>query len=328
MIIKHLQIRLFLCILLFHFTLEGKVYFLPGSCGGRLGDQLITYIKARWMAYQHPNSIFISTDFPSSNKLILSKEKDEAVPNKMKTFILEKPPQKFKKKARYEISFWFKDKNWGDFEEVSSWYNLISNDDFLSKLRQLIAPIDNLQLIHPPKKIRSVAVHVRKGGGFDWPLLTEKKPADQDSPHYSDVAWPTKFPPDSFYINQIIRLSEIFNDEPLYVYIFTDHTNPQHLIDIFKKRVNKPNIKYDCRQQGNHHTKNILEDLFSIPLYDYLIRGGSNFARVAQLIGNHKMVFYPTKCEWIDGIFYATEVKTHIKSDAFLVDLKKTKCIN
>lgn len=306
--------KILIIVLLFSSSLKASLFFTQDQWGGRLGDQLIIYVKTKWVVHKTPNSSFLLNKFPLVQSLKMWEQEKKLSPKnlKVKELLRTMPDPKIYKDGVYKVTFWLKSPKWDSFEEVSLWYDLMEDILFRNELRKQIAPREKLNLTRPPKGKRSVAIHIRRGGGFDWPLLTEKTAGDKPSLHYADAAWPTKFPPNSFYIEQLIKLSEMFNDEPLYAYIFTDDVDPQHLVDLIKKEVNKPNIEYGCRQKGNHHTKNVLDDLFSLSLYDCLIRGGSNFPRIAQLIGNHQVVLYPMKCEWIEGKFYATEVNAYL----------------
>jgi len=128
------------------------------------------------------------------------------------------------------------------------------------------------------------------------------------SSYSSDVApdryWSDKFPPEQFYIDQIIRLSEKLGDKQLYVHIFTDDKNPNLLLSKMKTAVNKSNVKF------NHiDTKyNLIQDLYFMSKFDVLIRSQSNFSRTAQLMGNHRLVIYPIKWQWVGNKLIVTQV--------------------
>ena len=156
-----------------------------------------------------------------------------------------------------------------------------------------------------------MAVHVRKGTGYDQPLLSYQcfdnstgrvvnNPCvcEAHKDYFVDKAYPVKFPPDQFYINHIKWLSEYYDNKSLYVHIFTDDPFPKVLRDQYEAAVNRQNIVWGCRENNNAHDQNVLQDLFDMAQFDCLIRSGSNFPQIAQLIGNHKMVIYPRDFEW------------------------------
>jgi hypothetical protein len=117
---------------------------------------------------------------------------------------------------------------------------------------------------------------------------------------FSDREHPTRFPPLQFYIDQIKFLYKNLNNAPLFIHIFTDHPNPQILVDKIKKHIDAPNITYSYRKEGNSHDNNILDDLFAMMEFDCLIRPGSSYSKFAQLLGRHKIIIYPTKTTWIE----------------------------
>ena len=114
---------------------------------------------------------------------------------------------------------------------------------------------------------------------------------------YADKIWPMKFPPDSYYIDQIKKLSLLFDDMPMYVYIFTDHPHPIQILNRYKSAIGKPNILYDC-QKNSVPDANLFQDFFAMTQYDCLIRGGSNFSQMVHLIGNFKIIIYLKDAKW------------------------------
>ena len=70
-------------------------------------------------------------------------------------------------------------------------------------------------------------------------------------------------------------------------------------MNIIAKAVSKENITFDCRKEGNYHAHNVVEDMAAMAQYDCLIRSGSNYPQISQLMGNHRIVIYPKSCRWI-----------------------------
>ena len=179
-----------------------------------------------------------------------------------------------------------------------------------------------------------MALHVRKGGGFDKPLasaqeyagteqikglyLFKKNPLGSHNDIWpikwpagikyidavkkyiskknncSDYIWPIKFPPDQYYIDQLKELAKMLPGKNLLVYLFTDDPNPENIMQRYSAAlIDCPRIIFSYRQKGNHHTKNVLEDLFSITQCDCLISASSSFAHAAQLLGNHAIFLFP-----------------------------------
>ncbi|MDR3646469.1 MAG: hypothetical protein P4L22_02930 [Candidatus Babeliales bacterium] len=216
-------------------------------------------------------------------------------------------------------------------EEMSPQAVHDADNDF-KKLIKLTRPI---QPACPKldKNIIKVALHVRKGGGYDLPLLSKdaldlenynpENVIDADELaiehqkkrfYFSDVRWPFKFPPDSFYLKQILYIYKLLNNKPLHVHIFTDDPNPKCIMEKYKKFINNPNITFSCRQQDNAHDKNVVDDFFAMSTFDCLIRPVSFYSENIQRIGNFKIVIFPAHGIWVkNDILIIDEVKTITK---------------
>src|SRR5439155_21357397 len=109
-------------------------------------------------------------------------------------------------------------------------------------------------------------------------------------------------------IDQLIFLSELLNDQPLYVYIFTDDKDPLSLMHLYEKVINKPNIQFDCRKEKNQHNMNVLDDYWNMAQFDCLIRSSSLFSCSAQLLGNHKIIISAQHGEWIGDILVINKI--------------------
>lgn len=270
---------------------EGGISYDPNKAG-RLGDKLLQLTKALWVAetYRIP---FRYTPFMYSDKFKIHSH----LPNSatFNTTIHEiKTEKEIKNRPANSlalISYYFKADSWQDPILVHTWKGLVDNDIFLEKLRTYIAPNFSLDLNLPSDRV-AIAVHIRKGSGGDHPLYS-----DSVTRGFADKLWPFKFPPESYYIEQIQKLSKMFNHEKLYVYIFTDYLNPIALLSRIEKAVNLPNILFDCKKNGDYQA-NILKDFFEMTCFEVLLRGGSNFSQAVHLVGNFKLVVFPVRAEW------------------------------
>ncbi len=316
-------------------------YLGTSGWGGRFGDQMMMYIKAKWVASHHKMPFYYK-QFKYSEQLMMHEMETPWNPNLGKQFSYQKELRNIEtnldahiqkqNNGLYIVHYYFMMPHWGqhqtlyDSQEIAEWSDVIDNEQFRDELRKTIAPRYVLNTIVPPEGRISIAVHVRKGGGFDWPLLSLQQydlnelDAENTEPYitqdiYSDRFWPLKFPPDQFYIDQIKRISTLLQDAPLYVHVFTDDSNPQKIVESYQQAVNKPNILYGCRTSKNHHTANILEDLFSMAQCDCFIRAGSNFPQIAQLIGKHRIVIFPKSMKWIGKVMIIDDVGTIMKGE-------------
>lgn len=166
---------------------------------------------------------------------------------------------------------------------------------FQAEVRKSLAPKHPILTPTLPTNHLTVGVHVRRGGGVD--SRQERKRV------------PLKFPPDSYYIQQIERISKIFKDYRLYIYILTDDPNPETIANTYQSSLNNPNIHFDYRKEGNGPSTNILEDFFFIPKFDCLVICQSNFSLTASKMADFSLVITPTHPTIIDGQVVIDEVK-------------------
>jgi len=281
---------------------------MPEYSGGRFGDNLMTFANTLYFAMKNKTKM-LHIPFKFSEELMLDTllakhshvlEKtyvqkgyfyrngealiDQETKNTL-FIITHFPASRLEYIPEYALQKYLSfDIDWND-------------KNFKESLRMLVAPKKALSLITPRDGIPSVAVHVRKGIGFDDPSV------------HTDRFNIFRFPPDEYYVSQIKALSQSFNHEPLYLFIFTDDPNPQALTEKYKKLVNIPTIEFACRTE-NHHTKNVLEDFFSILDFAFLIRPESNFSIMAEKMGYHLMVISPEKpLVYSAGTYQAGHIK-------------------
>lgn len=278
--------------------------------GGRFGDCLIAYIHAKWVAYKYGLK-FLYRPFFYSDQLVLHKEelpfdKTKQYDRKIKLideaqintdisanclYIVPYYPECIAELIQYKKNY--------PFCCAVDWNDQV----FLAQIRYLISPIKELQLLSLPTDCRCVALHVRKGGGYDAkPLLDGGIFRTTRGATAADVSYPLKFPPDDFYIEQLRNVSTSFNNAPLYVYIFTDDQNPKRLADKYAAELNLPNIIFDYRKTGNVHNANVLEDFFSMMKFDVLIRSESSFSLVASRLAPGQLVIYPITANYLSNM--------------------------
>lgn len=187
---------------------------------------------------------------------------------------------------------------------------------FKKKIQAHFTPIGTMCKIEFPTNCITVALHVRVGSGWDKPRMSKefyntleyfelpKRIIDKTNFRAlsSDEKWPAKFPPYQFYIDQLDLLAKLFEDQQLFVYIFTDHKNPQQLAHTFSKIFHESHPERKIIFQSHDDTSNVgvIDDFNAIASTDVLIRAASNFSRAAQLYGNHKLVIYLKKASWHD----------------------------
>ncbi len=266
--------------------------------GGRFGDNLVSYCKAKWASrmFEIPLLYF---PFPYADELMLHENERMYTWQEHERFyatiqLIKKPP--------YVLS-----KN-NNTLYISRWKTDIEIDwmdtDFVAEIKKNIAPRYEIEKIAIPENMISVAVHVRNGGTFGADTPEEKERC------------PLRFVPEKFFIEQIDRIAQMFPNQMLYVHIFTDHSHPEELVRKFQRDLQNPYIIFGYRTENNSHKTNVLEDFFSMMDFDCLIRPGSHFTRFVQRLGNNKIVIYPESIKEINGKKVIDTIKIKLRKSA------------
>lgn len=323
---KKLYLLLVLVVGFFSLPLVGKsqTSAITFSGGERLGDKLKTYIKAHYCAYRvklpflghrfpYSDQFFFHTVEPYFEKTDIPKKFSEIwiFPfHELETFV---PPAK---PTLFSVSYTI---NCGEFIES------INDKKFIAHIQKMLSPRFPQPSLELPSDKICVAVHVRKGGGYDVPPMADGMSIDQDFKAQgvsnrrnlpSDKVWPLKFPPDSFYIRQICKLSEMVGDRPLYIFIFTDDQHPDRIAQKFQHAVAKPNITFAHRQGEYDFEDCVLEDFFAMTHFDCIIRPDSAFSQIAEFIGNHAVAIKPTRASWKKDTLSVDKITIKIKYPA------------
>ncbi len=289
---------------------------------GRLGDHLLTYCLTKTISNIY-NIPMLYTLFNYSDKFTLhtyekwyTPQKKYTLNTKSRTKIFEQVieitnsvKKQIQKPTLYICTLKSRPPECSGF---SAMYQYVKNNPIFKKhLVKMLTPIIPVEIIDLPDNVISVAVHIRKGGGYDQPLYTDyiQKKHHQKRPiYFADKIYPRRFPPEIYYIEQIKYLAHIFNDKDLFVHIFTDDQNPQIIINRFEKKLSNYPITFSYRKKGNRHDAHVLDDLFNMTRFDCLIRPASSFSKIAQLLGNHQIIIYPKQAEWINAKLVVTKI--------------------
>ena len=299
--------------------------------GGRLGDKLIVYCKAKWFSYKF-NIPFLCPDFPLRDKLMLF-EKEQHLTKEVENHFKYKKIVKFEKDIHplssdtlFAVDFYASSDEMSHIINIKNVFN--NHPAFLNELRSLIAPRNPVAKLTLPEDQITVAVHVRRGSGGDRPLFHK----ESDRTMYSDKRWPDKFPPHEFYIEQIRRLNSIFGNQPMYVYIFTDYKYPEQIVEKYKKALDLPNISFGYRQ-NNPYENYVIQDLIAMTQFQCLIRANSCYSMIAYLLGDHKYMIYPIGGTWhgdhltIDHITISTRHEDGTVSKEEIIHLTKPSIV-
>lgn len=262
--------------------------------GGRFGDNIITYCKAKWVANKY-NIPLLFRNFESADQLMMSELEQRLTKEKKAKFakikmILDDEKNTIDPYSNtlYVVHYYYKDKDWPAFDGKTDWIqhdvmfkSFKKNSAFVTKLKQMLAPQKETVHIPSNKNNLSIALHVRKGSGPD----TEEVIKDH----------PLKFPPDTFFIEQVKTIAQENPDKNIDLYLFTDDKNPQKLAQEYSALLNEKRIRIFHRSSSEQNSKALADDLQLMTECDILVRGSSSFSKIAQIIGNHTKIVFPTK---------------------------------
>jgi len=258
-------------------------FITPKQCDDRLGNQLLRHAKTMALARQFGMTC-LRRPFPDSDKFMLCAQEScpEPVANYFDKIVnisrvdhLEKAEanrHKSRKKRVLYVSYMlplYRERIWGD--------GIPREQEFLQEVRQQLSLREPIELPELLQDYTTVALHVRTGGGFDSAEIIQNRPDKFVDPRRAIT---------------FLRCIAAESQSPLYVYIFTDDHDPSHIAKMLNELVNDARVVFDYRKSGNAHDQNVIEDLFFMAKFDYLVRPGtSTFSLVAELLGDHKKVF-------------------------------------
>lgn len=307
--------RKFICLCISIFSCSVGVIFGHSAVtysfsGGRFGDNLLSYCRAKWISYRydipllyvpfkysdnlvmHAREIHLTQEVADTYKSVVSYAAAETInPYNQVLYVVPFFPESLCERNCVRFPYLF-DVDW---EEPG----------FKRELQAMIRPLNEMRRWEFPHDAITVAVHVRVGTGFD--ILPGQTLDDMTRTQ------PLKWPPESFYLQAIARVIELFPHSNLYVYIFTDHDDPVQIMEFFRSIIIDSRVTFDCRKKGNTHFNNVLEDFFAFLQFDCLIRPDSNFSLVASKIADYKILIAPLHATQLGGTIVIDEILEETK---------------
>jgi hypothetical protein len=294
---------------------------------GRLGDQMLAYATAKWLSYKYQIPLLYQP-FQHSEKFKLHlNEKLPAEQNQHQyAQDVSIEPSTVLHKISSDSTLYISHLNVKNdvLQDLDSTGRCVAQDPQFKKIvTDMFTPTVPIKKLKLPKRRITVALHVRKGSGRDQPLLSRQlydtksylsktiRTIDKTDVKklHADERYPNKFPPDQFYIDQLRLLSDLLDNQLMYVYLFTDYKDPQRLVNIYKLALRRPNITFAYHSPELLQEMDVIDDYWNMAQFDCLIRGGSNLSRAAQLFGNHTVVIYVKDCHWHADAVVADEVE-------------------
>ncbi len=311
--IKNSNIWLLLLSTMFFSSISPKSAITFRHNGGRLGDVLLDFTKNFYIAYKYDLDLYISPlPYVENFRLSIDSQQLSDHRHKFNRAIDIKDDRQIDSidNTLYVGTCYFAVDGISDLDLFHGHMFQCSIEQplFGNKIKELLTPIETFHFEFPEDQI-SVAMHIRKGGGFDRPLaselyrpITRNDNASRTSKYqFVDRDQPFKFPPEQYYVDQLIFLHALLDQQPLYVFLFTDDKEPHQIAKRIQEKLtdyNITNITFDYRKTENAHNLNIIEDISFMSKFEYLIKSGSHYPWIAQMIGNHKAIISPVQYQW------------------------------
>ncbi len=321
------KIFFYLFSLFFYIDISGQSAVTYTLNCGRFGDQMLVYMHAKWVSYKYDIPLLYKS-FLFSDQLMISDLEPHYSSINTNTFRHVKTLNKgqvldVNKNDTLHIIPYFPESLQEYDNPKHEWpYFAVDWDDkeFKNLLNKFIKPKNRLNLIEPKNNKISVAVHVRKNSNGLDPHVSYDLPNGTNTPSntpWLDAVVPLKHLPDVYFMDQIKKINELFEGRPLYVFIFTDDIHAKEITEKYKNIINAPNIEWACREVGNNHYSNILEDFFSMTLFDCLIRADSNLSIVVSKLIDYAVCISPLHHYFYNGRIVVDKVSIKIDQDAF-----------
>lgn len=285
--------------------------------GGRFGDNLLSYLHAKWISYIYEIQLFYKP-FPFSSDLQLH-DREICLDNKQIRHFQRRSIFNFQENLKdasptlFICPYFPEDPSFQRLNPKGHRFDVNWKDPEFKKIAQeMIAPKGELLLTIPPKTTVNIAIHIREGGGYDT--------------DHTRLWDPLKLPPLHFYIQGLLEVLEQFHDRPIYCYLFTDAIEPHLLAEELQQAIPKQiPIQIDYRRTQNRHDANVLEDFFSFFHFDVLIHPQSNYSIVAEKIGDFAIIYTPTNFQRQGKKIEITESKFEINETKYQNVLKRTR---
>lgn len=256
--------------------------------GGRLGDNLVAYIHAKYIAHLFDMPLYYKP-FTYSEQFMLDQLEQHYDPlihnGPHVVFAKDEDFVKFQERSAIYVVPYFPDFD-GEYLELyhgQSFEMQWDDKAFIQKLRETIKPVKPIETIKLKKTSVNVALHIRKAGG-------------PDSDYMAKIYF-LKFAPEDFYIKQLRRICKLFPTRRIYAHIFTNDPNPGAIAERFKEQLKDFPVKFGFENNGNQE-EFVLRDFFSMLEFDCIIRSEANLSYIAAKIGKCKVEIFPTKGHW------------------------------
>lgn len=287
-----------------------------GFSGGRLGDNLVAYLRAKWIAMKF-NIPFLYRPFPYSERFALHLREPEwdstyqfmNIPLVHGEYMVDPLAYSTLFHIPYtpEVKVEREQLGWLPQEDVD-WNDAVFHEEVVRCLK----PLKPVKLIKLSKESVNIGVHIRSPQSIVDQVWTGV-----------ELILPIKFPPEQYYTNQIRRLIKYYKNEMIHFHFFTDHNDPAGLIKIYQmKFIKYPNVSFGIRVNNTNSDEALFSDFYSIPLFDCFIGCGSNFSIVATKLGDYEILVNPLSAKIIGDQRFIDLVEYQMRSKDGSLDIK------
>lgn len=299
-----------------------RPYYTENGAGvalGRLGDQLIGYVKGKWIAHERDVPYYLSR---FKNCELFSLAQNEQYLTKFirrRRAPIEMLSDTMEFNGLYFVPWEHAEAHWSGSEDIAFWGGMLDDTAFRAHMREQLFPLIKLPRLLRQKQGLYVAIHVRRGSGTDNKTLCSKqrynsipkKAPRTYNDSASDISCPYKFPPLQYYIDCINNLKSKTSKE-ITLLVCTDAKDPLPVMKEIHEATGLDVLAPEhCSLQTEDHEKELyypLRDMFLMAQCDCLIRSRSHFAQIAHLLGDFDMVYYPLACEWRGNTLYFPKI--------------------
>ncbi|MFZ4100131.1 MAG: hypothetical protein ACOYKZ_07405 [Chlamydiia bacterium] len=258
------------------------------NAGGRFGDQLIALSHALWVSLKTDRPLIVRR-FPYLEELVASRMWPQFThwmrPQVTRWVYREGLGVPSSLTSRLLQIEYFPDPIWeASKSEWAGRYFAVDWDEpvFRSLMKRAVTLRKPIQFPEQPHGCLSVALHWRTGGTFDGCAVA----VDQRM----------KMPDPQFFIDALHLVQDLRPGEPLYVYLFTDHVDPNELADMLRAQCDDTDVMFDFRLIGNRDDLNVTRDFFHMQTFDVLIRSDSNYSLLCGRLVDYQLEIYPLAC--------------------------------
>ena len=241
---------------------------------GRLGDHLMEYLNAKWISHVYKLPLLYQP-FEYADQFVFSQLEPFTYADCAHNFT--RVPLNQQEDLRK-----IKPTDTNKLYAVSRFANAFDLDWKKPGLNQIIKkimqPIKHFPTIRLPKNKITIAIHVRKGSGKDNELVI--------------AAQPRRFPPNSYYVGQIRKITQLFKGLPLYFHIFSDSSDTEKIVALYRRRIKSKNVSFGF-SKSSQQPEDIIKDFLDLTKFQGIIRARSNFSKAASLVADFAVSVSP-----------------------------------